>query len=149
MRLCRAFMRAWTHIMRLCRAFMRAWTHTLEKYMQQRKQRIDSMSKKLEYHHRLYLGESISESKLDKIKKKLEKKPLFCNAYLVTISHNSNDQLDVFSAKQLVQSFYDNYPVYVIGITSDYNEAVKLIEQIVKECLQARGDYALKEYLLC
>lgn len=107
------------------------------------------MSGKLEYHHRLYLGTSISESKLDKIKKTLEKHPLRSNVFLITISRNSSDQLEIFSARQLVQNYYDKYPIYVIGIASDYEEAVAMIEKIVQECLQVRGDCALKEYLLC
>lgn len=107
------------------------------------------MSGKLEYHHRLYLGASISESKLDKIKKTLEKHPLRSNVFLITISKNASDQLEIFSAKQLVQSYYNKYPVYVIGISSDYEEAVEMIEKIVQECLKVRGDCALKEYLLC
>ena len=107
------------------------------------------MSNKLEYHHRLYLGESISELKLDKIKRRLKKQPLFSNVYLLTVSRNQSDQLDIFAAKQLVQNYYKKYPVYVVGIASDYNEAVALVEKIVQECLLARGDCALKEYLLC
>lgn len=107
------------------------------------------MSGKINYHHRLYLGNNISESKLNKLKKRLEKKPLFCDAYLITVSRNPSDQLEFFPAKQLVQKYYSQYPVYVIGIAADYEEAVSLIEKIVQECLQSRGDCALKEYLLC
>lgn len=107
------------------------------------------MNEKLEYHHRLYLGESISQSKLDKIKRRLKKRPLLSTVYLLTVSRNQSDQLEIFQAKQLVQAYYTKYPVYVIGIASDYNEAVSLVEQIVQECLQTRGDCALKEYLLC
>lgn len=107
------------------------------------------MNRKVEYHHRLYLSDSISESKLDKIKRKIEKKPLLSNVYLIAISRNQSDQLEIFQAKQLVQDYYSKYPVYVIGLTTDYQEALLLIEQIVQECLQSRGDCALKEYLLC
>lgn len=107
------------------------------------------MSGKLEYHHRLYLGAGISEAKLDKIKKTLENHPLRSNVFLIAISRNSSDQLEIFSARQLVQNYYNKYPVYVIGIASDYEEAVAMIEKIVQECLNARGDCALKEYLLC
>uniref|UniRef100_UPI00405770CD hypothetical protein n=1 Tax=Acetatifactor sp. TaxID=1872090 RepID=UPI00405770CD len=107
------------------------------------------MTPKLIYHPKLYLGESISDSKLDKIKKRLEKKPLLCDAYLIAVSRNPHNQLEFFSANQLVQNYYNQYPAYVIGIASNYNEAVAVVEQIVQECLQARGDCALKEYLLC
>ena len=107
------------------------------------------MSDKLQYHHRLYLGESISESKLDKIKRRLKKRPLLSTVYLLVVSRNQSDQLEIFQAKQLVQNYYAKYPVYVVGIASDYEEAVVLVEQIVQECLRERGDCALKEYLLC
>lgn len=107
------------------------------------------MAPKLQYHPKLYLGESITESKLDKIKKRLHKQPLLSKVYLITISKNPVDQLDIFAAKQLVQNYYSKYPVYVIGIASNYDEALGVIETIVQECLNAREDCALKEYLLC
>lgn len=109
----------------------------------------DEMSNKLNYHHKLYLGESISESKLDKIKRQLEKQPLFSTVYLLTVSRNQSDQLDILAAKQLVQNYYKKYPAYVVGIAADYNEAVALVQKILQECLQARGDCSLKEYILC
>jgi len=107
------------------------------------------MTGKLQYHSRIYLGESISESKLDKIKKRLKKHPLLSNVYLITISRNPVDQLEIFEAKQLVQKYYSNHPVYVVGVASGYDEAVAVVETIVQECLKTRGDCALKEYLLC
>ena len=107
------------------------------------------MTGKLQYHSRIYLGESISESKLDKIKRRLQKQPLLSNVYLIAVSRNPVDQLDIFAAKQLVQKYYSKYPVYVIGIAASYDEALAIVETIVQECLKVRGDCALKEYLLC
>lgn len=107
------------------------------------------MEDKIIYHPFLYLGDDISEAKLDKIKKRLKDKPLLCNAYLITVSRNPVDQLEILSAKQLVQSYYSSYPVYVVGIACDYDTAVGLVERMVQECLKARGDCALKEFLLC
>ena len=105
------------------------------------------MNRKIVYHRNLYISDDISPSKLDKIKKKLEKKPLLCNVYLIAFASNPNDQLDIFQARQLVQKYYVKYPVSVVGIASDYDAAVGLVEKIVQECLQARGDCALREYL--
>ena len=103
----------------------------------------------LTYHPGIYLGDSIRGKKLDKLKKKLENKPLFSGLFLITLSRNASDQLEIYAAKQLAQSYYRKNPPYVIGITGTYEEAVKIVEQIVRECLEARGDCALKEYLLC
>lgn len=107
------------------------------------------MNPKLQYRPELYLGEGISKSNLDKIKAKLEKRPLLCGVYLLTLSHNPSDQLDIIQARQLVQDYYRKYPLYVIGIASNHEEAVTMVEKIVQECLQVRGDCALKEYLSC
>lgn len=105
--------------------------------------------RRLTYHPGLYLGESISEKKLDKIKKKLRTKPLSANVFLIAAAHNPHDLLEIFDARQMAQHYYEDYEVYVIGIASDYQEAVAMVEQIVQECLQRRGDCALREYLLC
>jgi mannitol/fructose-specific phosphotransferase system IIA component len=52
-------------------------------------------------------------------------------------------------ARQLVQGYYDKYPLKVVGIAKDYDDALKLIEQLTQECLHERGDCNLREYLIC
>ncbi len=107
------------------------------------------MAVALTYHPDLYLGDSINRRKLDKIKKKLEKKPLFSGVFLIAVSRNASDQLDIFDARQLVQRYYQSHPLYIVGIAKSHDEAVELVERLVRECLEKRGDCALKEYLLC
>jgi hypothetical protein len=51
------------------------------------------MAGKLTFAPNLYLGESIASEKLDKLKKRLEKKPLLANVYLITPAKNPADQL--------------------------------------------------------
>ena len=101
------------------------------------------------YHPKLYLGESIQMKKLDKIKKKLEKRPVLSGVFLISISRNASDQLEIYEARQLCQSYYQKYPPYVVGIAGSREEALQLLERIVTECLRERGDCALKEYLRC
>lgn len=107
------------------------------------------MAAKLNYRQDLYLGESIREEKLDKIKKRLENKPMLSGVFLITLSKNPSDQLEIYNAKQLVQKYYVQNPPYVVGIAGNYDEAVGMVEQMVRECMEKRGDCALKEYLLC
>lgn len=110
---------------------------------------MNNRNRKLSYHPGLYLGEGINQTKLDKIKKRLEKKPILAGVYLITLSPNPSDQLEIYDARQLVQSYYQTNPPYIIGIAQDYEDALKLLERLAKECLLARGDCSLKEYLLC
>lgn len=103
----------------------------------------------LVYRSELYLGESINVKKLDKIKKKLENSPLFSSVFLIALSRNASDQLEIYKAKQLTFQYYQEFPPFIVGIAGSQEEAVSLVEKIVKECLSARGDCALKEYLRC
>lgn len=107
------------------------------------------MSIDIVYHHSLYLGESIRKEKLDKLKKKLKKRPLLSGLFLITLSRNSSDQLEIYDAKQLAWGYYKKNPPYIIGLAGDYDEALSLIKRIVEECVKSRGDCSLKEYLQC
>ena len=107
------------------------------------------MAGKLKFAQNLYLGEGIAPEKLDKLKKRLNKKPLLANVYLITPARNPADQLDIFDARQLVQPHYKDEEFLVLGMDSGYEDALQLIERVTGECLKARGDCNLREYLLC
>ena len=107
------------------------------------------MAGKLKFAQNLYLGEGIAPEKLDKLKKRLNKKPLLANVYLITPARNPADQLDIFDARQLVQPHYKDEELLVLGMASGYEDALQLIERVTGECLKARGDCNLREYLLC
>ncbi len=107
------------------------------------------MPTKLQFHPKLYLGESIKTAKLDKIKKKLERYPLLSGVFVITLSRNSSDQLDIYDAKMLWQKYYRNNPPFVVGIASNRGEAIEVVERIVTECVTERGDCSIKEYLQC
>lgn len=107
------------------------------------------MALSLQFHPQLYLGESINTKKLDKIMKKLREKPLLAGVYVVALSKNPSDQLELYDAKQLVQGYYQSNPPYIVGLAKDSQEGISLIEQIVSDCLKERGDCALKEYFKC
>ncbi len=115
------------------------------------------MVRKLRFAPNLYWGLSlradmeagINTAKTDKLKKKLEKNPQFTGLFVLAAAENPENQLEIYSARQLAQSYYKKYPPYIVGIAADYTEAVLLLKEIVQECLQKRGDCRLREFLLC
>ncbi|MCM1568264.1 MAG: hypothetical protein NC081_02315 [Roseburia sp.] len=107
------------------------------------------MKERLIFAPNLYLGEGISADKVDRIKNKLQNKPISCGETIIALSRNPSDQLEIYQARQLVQSYYQKNPPYVVGLASDREEALALVQQIVLECMERRGGCALKEYLLC
>ena len=107
------------------------------------------MSNRLSYYPNLYVGESIPLQKLDKLKRKLERTPILSSLYVIALCRNPDDQLEIYEARQLAQSYYRKHPPYIIGLAGDYDEAVLMIKRSVEECMEKRGDCALKEYLQC
>ncbi len=107
------------------------------------------MANNISYRPELYLGEGINEKKLDRIKKKLENRPAFSGVFLISISRNDSDQLEIYGASQLSWRYYRENPPYVVGIAYSREEAVALVEKMAADCLYARGDCELKEYLRC
>ncbi|EKC62357.1 hypothetical protein LEA_11882 [human gut metagenome] len=49
----------------------------------------------------------------------------------------------------MVQPHYKDEEFLVLGMASGYEDALQLIERVTGECLKARGDCNLREYLLC
>lgn len=103
--------------------------------------------KKLIYHSKLYLGESLTYGDMVKIKAQFNIQPKKADIFLITRSLNENDQLDIFHAKYLQQRFDNHRPVYVFGMAKSKEEAIALIEKIMQECVTARGDANITAYL--
>lgn len=103
----------------------------------------------VQYAERIYLGPGIENENLDKLKADLKKRPLLTGYYLITPASNSRDQLDIMEAGQLLQPYYRTHPVLVVGIAKDYEDALLLVQNMVQDCLEARGDVLLKEFLKC
>lgn len=103
----------------------------------------------LEYYPQLYLSEGINRDKLEKLKKELLDTPQKAGVYLLTLARNEKDQLDIYESKYLERK-YDkrDFSCLIIGIAEDYEKAVGIVEQIVKETWAARGDAQLREYLM-
>ena len=106
------------------------------------------MSKKLTFSDKLYIGESIDIQKLDKIKKSLWNTPVLTKIFLITISANPTEQLDIIESKYLTYSYYNTHPLHVVGLAKSNSEAVGLVQKIVQDCLDTQGDVDLKAFLL-
>lgn len=107
------------------------------------------MELNLTFHPHIYRSGSITDKEFGNICKQLQKNPLFSDVYLLVPASNGRDLLEFYHSRQLAQPYYREKEHYIIGMARTYGEAVSLVEQIVQECLAARGDCALREYLLC
>lgn len=98
----------------------------------------------MKFYTQLYVGEGVRH--LRSITRKLKRGWLVKNAYLITFAAG-NDLLEIYDAKVFVQKYYKKFPRMIVGIASDYEEAVELVIKMIEESLNSRGDCNVKAYL--
>ncbi len=99
----------------------------------------------MELYPRLYIGKLVNNP--DRVLHKLKKQSKLLNCFVIILAKNKSDQLEIIEAGYLSQKYYKKNPVYVIGIASDYEEAVDIVRQIAEECFQHCGNCNIKDYL--
>ncbi len=97
----------------------------------------------MKFYKYLYIGDTVTNPK--KIKRKL-KLHAGVNVYVITMA-SGRDQLELFHSAYLKQRYYRYHPPVIVGIASDYGEAVGMITMMTQECVNATGSGNLKEYL--
>ncbi|MBR5799567.1 MAG: hypothetical protein IKY23_05845 [Lachnospiraceae bacterium] len=97
----------------------------------------------MKFYKGLYIGESVKDP--DKVKRKL-KRHEGSNIHVICIA-TGNDQLEIFHSAYLKQKYYRKNPPIIVGIASDYKEAVDIVVRITEESLYETGNCDLKEYL--
>lgn len=97
-------------------------------------------------HEQLYSAE-ISDRKLIAFKKKLIKKSVKVDLFLVTLPLGKDGILEVYWYPELLQNFYRNLDVdlFVVGIATSRESAFHLIEQIILDARIDEGN-SIKEY---
>lgn len=97
----------------------------------------------MKFYKELYVGDTVKDVK--KIKRKLKHhEGTFVHVICIA---PGDDQLEIFHSAYLKQKYYRKHPPVVIGIASDYKEAVNIVVQITRECVELTGGCDLKGYL--
>ena len=97
----------------------------------------------MKFYKYLYIGDTVTDPA--KVKWKL-KHHAGTQVYVVSIAAGV-DQLEIFHGAYLKQLYYRYHPPIIVGIASNYDEAVDIIIKITQECVDATGTCNLKEYL--
>ncbi len=97
----------------------------------------------MKFYKYLYIGDTVTDPV--KIKWKL-KHHAGVRAFVVTLAQGT-DQLEIYNSAYLKQRYYRYHPPIIVGIASDYDEAVRIVIKITEECVKKTGCCNLKEYL--
>lgn len=98
----------------------------------------------MKYVEPLFLSSSIKSPK--KLLHKLNKSKIPCNFYVIALAKGA-DELDIYPAYCLQQSYYRMHKPVIVGLAPNYDEALNLVMRIVSESLEHTGKCNLKEYI--
>ena len=94
----------------------------------------------------LYLGEKISP-KIDQTMKKLNKDIVVPELYLITMTNNPDNMLEIVPQWENLQKGYPNTDIKVVGLAQGKKEAFVVVQSIVEASLKATGSADVRGYL--
>lgn len=95
----------------------------------------------------LFVGESIGPRRQKRIIRKVKRRSIFNAAYLLTLSANPKDLIDIIQARVVCQRYYPRKRMVVIGLAGSYEEALCLASEILVSLYTVQGDFRLREFL--
>lgn len=101
----------------------------------------------VKYYKHLYLSDGLKKKKA-KVISKLEKKKFQPDVYIVVLSENEKNQLEICSSLLFLQPAYPKSELFVVGITQGYEEALELVEKITIEVYNETKGADIRSYIL-
>ena len=101
----------------------------------------------MKYYYNLYVSDSIREKKLN-ILSRIEKNEWIFGKFLVVLTQNEKNHLEFFDSALVTQKMVEKEKLFVVGLADGYGGAVKIVEKIVNDVLQATGGTDIRNYLL-
>lgn len=99
----------------------------------------------LKWHKNCFVGKNVRD--LERIQEKLENRRLVPGIYLLVLSENPQNIMELFPAVTLLQRTAADLCPEIIGIALGKEEAVSLAEEIIRQVYEETGDVQVKEYL--
>ena len=105
----------------------------------------------MKLYKRLYLGDNAKEHKYVVLGIVLKKRLSKDDIYLITLSDNDNNLLDIISSNYFLQphfkkKFIDS-KLYVVGLAKGYEEALEVVRTIIDEVYSNTGGFDIPGYL--
>lgn len=97
------------------------------------------------YKH-LYVGEKAKKHRFHIIQN-IRRNKLQADVYVITPASNGNNILDIYPTITLMQPYYQESDLMILGIADGYQEALEVAGTIVDEMYQTTGAFKLVNFL--
>lgn len=101
----------------------------------------------MDWYKEFYAGEDIIGKK-HKIKWKILHHAGQIGIYVITLSSNPENLLDIIPSWELMQKYYPKSDLLVIGIDKGYENAMELAGMIVMDVYEKTGTFQIRDYFL-
>lgn len=101
----------------------------------------------MDWYEEFYAGEGIAGKK-DKIKRKILRQEGQIGIYVITLSSNPENLLDIIPSWELMQKHYPKSGLLVVGLEKGYENAMELAGMIVMDVYQETGTFQIRDYFL-
>ena len=94
----------------------------------------------------LFVSES-AENDLQRIVKRIKHRKGLLDTYVLMLPANKSDQLDIIHANYLVQPWYQERELTIVGVARGKSNAIELLVRMVDEAVNKTGSPELRAYL--
>jgi hypothetical protein len=101
----------------------------------------------MRFYKYLYVQEQL-EKKKDKIINKLKQNKVLLSCYVVALSVNPKNQLDIYSSKYLFQPGFPTEDLFVVAIVKSHEDALEFVENLVKDVYNETKRTDIRSYIL-
>ncbi len=100
----------------------------------------------MRWYEDLYVGYSLLDKKRQVVRKIKKGKPQG-NKYVLTLPRNDYDTLEIYPSVVLLQKWYRDSDMIVVGIAEGMEEAMDMMQLIIMDCLYETGNVNVKKYI--
>lgn len=101
----------------------------------------------MKYYYALYMDEQTLQKK-ETILKKMRNNRWQFEIYLITLTQNVNNHLEIFHSALLKQKAIPRENLFVVGIANGYYEALELVEKITQDVYDKTNGVDIRNYIL-
>ncbi|MCI5648661.1 MAG: hypothetical protein ACI4EG_02525 [Fusicatenibacter sp.] len=101
----------------------------------------------INWYKNLYVGDT-AQKRQKKLIDRIEHGKLVPDVWLITLSSNIQNHLDILPADFLKQPYLREHLPMIVGLAVSYEESLCVLEQIVNEVYQETGDVKIRQWLL-
>ena len=96
---------------------------------------------------KLYIGENAA-IKQKEIIKSLKRKKWAMGTYVITLSENEHNLLDIYETIQFKQPYYRKKKLTIVGVAAGKKDAFALVTKIIEDVYTSTGSFKVREFFM-